>query len=94
VTARTRIRLRDDQKAAVIVGHMFRWPFGLWDGPSTVAGPVPVRVGSDLRLFQGDPAQRRQRPSRVTAFLGWFNVAIVALVGVSYSPCALAFGVC
>src|SRR5450759_2537216 len=34
--------------------------FGLWDGPSTVAGPVPVRVGSDLRLFQGDPAQRRQ----------------------------------
>lgn len=26
---RKRIQLRDDQKAAVIVGHMFRWPFVL-----------------------------------------------------------------
>jgi hypothetical protein len=31
-----------------------RWSFGLWDSLSMVAGGlVLVRVGSDLRLFQG-----------------------------------------
>src|SRR5450759_2888034 len=32
-----------------------RSSFGLWDGPSTVAGPVPVRVGSDLSSLPGRP---------------------------------------